>query len=108
MYKAIAADVLLHGKVAGTLSRDNLGRYQFRYKPNHPKTRPLSFSLPVKTEAYQGEDMPAYFDNLLPEGWLLHTSRKELKLDDPFALLIELGKDLPGAVTLRALRNEQL
>jgi len=108
MYRAIAAEVLLHGKVAGTLSRDDIGRYEFSYKPNHPKTRPLSFSLPVKAEAYQGEDMPAYFDNLLPEGWLLNTSRKELKLDDPFALLIELGKDLPGAVTLRVLRDEQL
>ncbi|NIB44352.1 type II toxin-antitoxin system HipA family toxin [Pseudomaricurvus alkylphenolicus] len=100
MDQAIAAKVYLYNELCGILNRDRRGTYRFRYEANHPEHLPLSHSLPVVPEVMTWDELPPYFGNLLPEGWLLETTRRDLKLDDPLALLIALGKDLPGAVTL--------
>lgn len=48
---------------------------------------------------------PPYFSNLLPEGGLRRRIAAELKIheDQEFDMLLALGNDLPGAVTLKSV-----
>jgi serine/threonine-protein kinase HipA len=46
-----------------------------------------------------------FFENLLPEGWLLEVSSKTLKIskDDPFAMLLATCADCIGDVEIEPL-----
>jgi serine/threonine-protein kinase HipA len=61
----------------------------------------LSNSLPVRAEPYSADTSRAYVEGLLPEGAQRQRIADELGLDrsDGFALIAELGRDCPGAVT---------
>jgi serine/threonine-protein kinase HipA len=51
----------------------------------------------------RGQSLPAYFDNLLPEGALLDLVEKEFGTGDfdRYDVLARLGADLPGAIVAR-------
>jgi len=48
---------------------------------------------------------PPYFSGLVSEGWLKRVQAREQRIDpdDEFALLVNNGDDLPGAVTIELL-----
>ena len=63
---------------------------------------PISLTLPLRAEPYVYDGLHPYFENLLPEGWLLELSTKKLKIakDDAFGLLLATCADCVGAVEI--------
>lgn len=62
----------------------------------------VSLTLPVRPEPYEGRGLLPFFENLLPEGWLLELSTTKLKIpsDDAFGLLLATCADCVGAVEI--------
>ncbi len=65
-----------------------------------PEAVPVSLTLPLRPEPYEARGLHPFFENLLPEGWLLEISTAALKIpkDDAFGLLLALCRDCIGAV----------
>jgi serine/threonine-protein kinase HipA len=63
---------------------------------------PVSLTIPLRPEPYVTEGLHPYFENLLPEGWLLELATKKLKIskDDAFGLLVATCADCIGAVEI--------
>lgn len=75
--------------------------YRFEYSPNWKVE--LSPQLPLKAQpAYEGRQMPAFFENLLPEGWMESQLQATFKIakEDKLALLATSQKYLSN-LTLR-------
>ena len=70
---------------------------------------PISLTMPVRREPYDSPFLHPFFDNLLPEGWLLELATSKLKVSqgDPFALLLAACADCVGAVEIRPLEEAQ-
>jgi serine/threonine-protein kinase HipA len=66
---------------------------------------PVSVTMPVRAEPYESKGLLPFFENLLPEGWLLELSTKRLKIskDDAFGLLLATCADCIGAVEILPL-----
>lgn len=66
---------------------------------------PVSLTLPLRATPYDSASLHPFFENLLPEGWLLEISTTRLKLskDDAFGLLLALCRDCIGAVEIEPL-----
>ena len=96
-----SAEVYVHEVLAGTLEEDG-GRWFVRYVERYDGT-PISLRLPVRTDAYEFDSFPPFFDGLLPEGVMLEGLLRARKLDrsDYLGQLIAVGEDLVGAVTVR-------
>jgi len=60
---------------------------------------PVSLTLPLRPEPFFSEGLHPFFENLLPEGWLLELATKKLKIskDDAFGLLVATCADCIGA-----------
>jgi serine/threonine-protein kinase HipA len=69
-----------------------------------PGARPVSLTMPLRREPYQARGLLPFFENLLPEGWLLELSTAKLKIakDDAFGLLLATCADCIGAVEVIA------
>ncbi len=93
---------------AGKLVRSRQGSLAFAYTPTHlarADALPLSLSLPLTDEPYDDILTRAFFDNLLQEreGALEQVMAREgLARDDIAGLLLHLGKDCPGALSVLA------
>jgi serine/threonine-protein kinase HipA len=98
------AVVRIDGQTVGTLTE--LGRkVEFRYDEawiTRADAVPISLTLPVRREAYVTDGLHPFFENLLPEGWLLELATKKLKIskDDAFGLLLATCADCVGAVEI--------
>lgn len=68
---------------------------------------PISLTLPLRDEPYESRGLHPFFENLLPEGWLLELSTSKLKIskDDAFGLLLATCGDCIGAVEVRPSRD---
>jgi len=89
------------GHLAGLSSE-----YRFEYSPNWKVE--LSPQLPLKTQpAYEGRQMPAFFENLLPEGWMESQLQATFKIakEDKLALLATSQKYLSN-LTLRTTATD--
>lgn len=66
---------------------------------------PVSLTLPLRAEPYDWVGLHPFFENLLPEGWLLELSTAKLKIsrDDAFGLLLATCADCVGAVEIHPL-----
>jgi len=96
--------VKLADKAVGTLEEAG-GRTTFTYLPawlTTPDAVPASLTLPLRSEPYVFQGLPPFFENLLPEGWLLEVTTHKLKIskDDPFGLLLATCADCVGAVEI--------
>jgi serine/threonine-protein kinase HipA len=60
---------------------------------------PISLTLPLRAEPYEWPSLHPFFENLLPEGWLLALATTKLKIapDDAFGLLLATCADCVGA-----------
>jgi serine/threonine-protein kinase HipA len=58
----------------------------------------------VREAPYESKGLHPFFENLLPEGWLLEIAVSKLKLakDDAFGLLLATCADCVGAVEIHA------
>jgi serine/threonine-protein kinase HipA len=98
------AKIYFQDQLAGTLVEDENG-FTFAYDTHylqHPATRPISLTLPLRTEAYQSNVLFPFFDGLIPEGWLLNIAQEHWKIDlrDRMALLLACCQDCIGAVSV--------
>jgi len=96
--------VLLNNQLVGQLLKEPSGAIQFRYDESWLVKRnaiPVSFSLPLREDAYKGERVVAVFENLLPDSEQLRQRVAEkvgAKGADAYSLLSEIGRDCVGAL----------
>jgi HipA-like protein len=98
--------VKLAGKLVGILEEAD-GQITFAYAPqwrSAPNAVPVSLTLPLREEPYVSQGLHPFFENLLPEGWLLEVATRKLKIskDDSFGLLLATCGDCVGAVEIEA------
>lgn len=60
------------------------------YYLNQPDCKPISLTLPKQKEASTSKTLFAFFDGLIPEGWLLDIAvdHWKVKASDRFKLLL--------------------
>ena len=100
--------VKLAGKPVGALEEDQGGQIKFTYLPQwlaQPGAAPVSLTMPLRPEPYVCRGLHPFFENLLPEGWLLDVTSKTLKIskNDPLGLLLATCGDCIGAVEIESM-----
>lgn len=105
-----AGRVALDGQPVGRLEEAPDG-YVFQYDSDwlaQPGAAPVSLTLPLRAEPYHSRTLHPFFENLLPEGWLLEIATTKLKIskDDAFGLLLATCADCIGAVEITAIDEE--
>ena len=97
------AKVLYGENLAGFISETDEG-YEFVYDTNYlnESPRPVSLTLPLQEESFKSKVLFAFFDGLIPEGWLLDiaTEHWKVKANDRFGLLLLAWRDAIGAVSI--------
>ena len=104
------AQVRLDGTPVGLLTesgRQTAFQYARQWLAN-PQAVPVSLTLPLREEPYVSQGLHPFFENLLPEGWLLELATKKLKIakDDAFGLLLASCADCVGAVEILPVGTE--
>ncbi len=105
MQKKINASIVYYkNKKAGLLIKTKEG-YEFSYDSSYLRddmAKPISLSMPLTKEKYKSRTLFPFFDGILPEGWLLGQISSALKIDsnDKFNLLMHIGRDTVGAVSI--------
>lgn len=97
----------MNGERVGTWSVSQ-GKDQLQYEDSwlqSPQARPLSLTLPFTpgNQPHRGEQVSAWFDNLLPDSQRLKeriAARFKTKSKSTFDLLAEVGRDSVGAICL--------
>lgn len=94
----------------GVVSETDAG-YLFEYTTeylNNNQAEALSLTMPLSEKPYQSKTLFAFFDGLIPEGWLLNIAEKNWKINykDRMGLLLTCCKDCIGAVSV--IKNEEL
>lgn len=100
-----AGCVSLNGARVGRIEETASGT-RFVYDPEwlaRPDAIPVSLTMPLSPAAYEAKGLLPFFENLLPEGWLLEIATSKLKIpkDDAFGLLLATCADCVGAVEVR-------
>jgi serine/threonine-protein kinase HipA len=97
--------VSIDGAPVGTI-REVPGGVRFQYDEGWVARAgaPVSLTLPVRSAPYDTPGLGPFFENLLPEGWLLELATSKLKIskDDAFGLLLATCADCVGDVEIRA------
>lgn len=106
------AQIFYKNIYAGLLTETNDGEYEFEYDTDYVKTHPdkfLAFNLPVRAEKYSSNRLFAFFDGLIPEGWLLDIVHNTWKIDpkDRMGLLLASCKNCIGAVSVHEIKVER-
>lgn len=98
------AQVFMHGVLAGEFIEVNKQYYRFCYDSAY-QGPPISLTMPLSEREYEFTRFPPFFDGVLPEGIQLEALLRKCKLDktDYFGQLVQVGKDLVGAVTVEVL-----
>lgn len=107
MRTSIQANVLLHEKVVGSLVLDTNDLCSFQLSDSYKNSYPRSVLGQRFLDDIDGvwrtrSRVPAWFSNLLPEGTLRELISKQAGVapQREFFLLLHLGTDLPGAVSI--------
>src|ERR1700712_4315934 len=96
--------VYFQDTLAGLLAETDDG-YEFTYQADYlenKNAKPVSLTLPLSTQKHESKVLFAFFDGLIPEGWLLDlaTAHWKVKSNDRFELLLLTCRDAIGAVTV--------
>lgn len=106
------ARVRVGNKEVGVLSEDEHG-YHFEYYVDYvrnPNAQAVSLTMPVRQAPYHSErEIFAFFDGLIPEGWLLDIVEKNWKLNprDRMGLLLACCRDCIGAVSVEEILEDE-
>ena len=106
------AEVYLFDRLAGHIEEREPRGYRFWYDAVYlvdANAIPLSPLMPLKADVTESEALPAFFDGLIPEGWLLNIAERTWKLNprDRFGCLLACCGDCIGAASIREVRYEQ-
>lgn len=102
------AYVYVRETFAGTLKETDSG-YSFLYDSEYLQSdnpSAVSLTLPLRSEEYTSKTLFAFFDGLIPEGWLLDIVIHNWKIDrkDRFGLLLVACKDPIGNVCIKEVK----
>lgn len=105
------AKIYYQDSLAGFLTESDAG-YEFTYDGNYLKTtgaQPISLTLPIRSERYHSYTLFAFFDGLIPEGWLLDIAKDhwKVKANDRFELLLLTCRNTIGAVSVIPVDENQ-
>ena len=97
--------VYLNREPVGTLDQDDSGLLGFCYAPewlNRPDAAPLSRSLPLQSEPFQGKHARPFFAGILPDEGPRQQIAAILGISErnDFAMLERIGGECAGAVSL--------
>jgi serine/threonine-protein kinase HipA len=89
---------------AGVIEQKD-GLYIFKYDEkylNHENAKAISLTLPLQQKSFEQKTMFAFFDGLIPEGWLLNIIEGNWKINsrDRMSLLLLACKDCIGNVSV--------
>lgn len=101
------ATIKISGVRAGILTENDRG-FHFEYDKaflRGERARPVSLTLPLTEEPYESEVLFAFFDGLIPEGWMLDLAQTHWKLNprDRMGLLLACCRDCIGNVEVESL-----
>jgi len=97
-------NVWMNGLHIGRLTKSTAGALTYSYVPEWLATdgaRPISLSMPLRHQAYSGEVVYNFFDNLLPDNREILDriqARFKATTSHPFDLLAAIGMDCVGAI----------
>ena len=96
---------------AGIITETDDGEFVFRYDENFATEHPqafITFTMPVSNKPYTDKRLFAFFDGLIPEGWLLDIASKNWKINqnDRMGLLLACCKNCIGAVSVEQIQEE--
>jgi serine/threonine-protein kinase HipA len=99
------ARIFVRDKLAGILRETDEG-YSFVYDTDYLSSdnpSSVSLTLPLTDKPYVSKTLFAFFDGLIPEGWLLDVVVHNWKLNekDRFGILLAACKDPIGNVSVR-------
>lgn len=99
------AKVFYKSYLAGTITETDEGDYVFQYDKNYVKehsSKFITFTMSVRNEPYRDNRLFAFFDGLIPEGWLLDIAAKNWKINpnDRMGLLLACCQNCIGAVSV--------
>lgn len=102
--------VRLDGQDAGLIVESEEG-FSFQYLDSWLLSADkvaVSLTLPLRPEPFRTRYLHPFFQNLLPEGWLLELATSKLKIskDDAFGLLMATCADCVGAAEIVPLAEE--
>jgi serine/threonine-protein kinase HipA len=105
------AIVRLDGQPVGEIVETDAGT-RFTYDGawlSQSGAMPVSLTLPLRAEPYDWPGLHPFFENLLPEGWLLGIATSKLKIapDDAFGLMLATCADCAGAVEVVPVAGEE-
>jgi serine/threonine-protein kinase HipA len=98
--------VYMNGYRVGTFTKTTSGAHQFQYHESwlaQSGCRPISLSMPLRHQAYRGDEAYNFFDNLLPDNTEVRNrvvARYQAASTQPFDLLSCIGQDSVGALQL--------
>lgn len=102
------ANIYNKNELAGLLVEDEYG-YTFTYNSDYLANngKSISLTLPVQSEPFHSDMLFAFFDGLIPEGWLLDIAQANWKIDarDRMSLLLTCCRDCIGAVSVEEIQN---
>lgn len=80
----------------GIITKESDASFTFQYADD---ASAISLTLPVQKDPYKSEELFAFFDGLIPEGWLLNIAQKNWKIpkNDRMTLLLTTCQDCIGA-----------
>jgi serine/threonine-protein kinase HipA len=84
--------------------------YTFEYAQEYlknPDAKPISLTLPLRSEPYSSKVLFPFFDGLIPEGWILDIAERNWKINprDRMELLLTFCKDTIGAISIERLEE---
>ena len=105
-----SGNVYMKNVFCGVVSETDAG-YSFEYNKDYLKNElaeAISITLPLTDKTYQSKTLFAFFDGLIPEGWLLDIAERNWKINykDRMGLLLNCCKDCIGAISIT--KNEEL
>jgi serine/threonine-protein kinase HipA len=97
------AEIFANDELAGYLTQYE-NKYVFFYEDEYIKTgSPIGCHYPLTKQPFETEELPYFFLNLAPEGWMLNMLRKKhhIPVDDIFGILLISGREMVGAISIR-------
>lgn len=98
------AKIYFENHLCGYLEETDEG-YRFYYTESYLATtgaKAVSKTLPIQGGSFFSKTLFAFFDGLIPEGWLLNIAEEHWKVDrkDRMGLLLTCCRDTIGAVSV--------
>lgn len=105
------AKVLYNERIAGTLTETDEGEYIFKYDKQYLESEdsePITLTMKLREQPYVADRLFAFFEGLIPEGWLLDIASKNWKLNrnDRMGLLLACCRNCIGAVSIKPIETE--